>query len=94
LLFWKAIQDAKSHGLHVFDLGRSECDNAGLIAFKDRLGSARSLLTYARFSLSPPADMFGPNAANWAGKIAKNVVPYLPDRILGLIGSALYRHVA
>ena len=94
LLFWKAIQDARRDGLHVFDLGRTECDNAGLITFKDRLGSARSLLTYARFSLSPPSDMFGTNAAKWAGRIAKGMVPYLPDRILEMIGSALYRHVA
>lgn len=94
LLFWRAIQEGKRDGLLTFDLGRTECDNAGLITFKDRLGSTRSLLTYARFSLSPPSDMFGPNAAKWAGRIARGVVPYLPDRILRMIGSALYRHVA
>lgn len=94
LLFWRAIQDGKRDGLLTLDLGRTECDNAGLIAFKDRLGSARSLLTYARFSVSPPSDMFGPNAAKWAGRIARGVVPYLPDRVLRMIGSALYRHVA
>ena len=94
LLFWRAIQDARRDGLHVFDLGRSECDNAGLITFKDHLGSARSTLTYSRFSLSPPSERSGPNAAEWAGRIARGVVPYLPDRILRMIGSVLYRHVA
>ena len=94
MLFWRAIQEGKRDGLLTLDLGRTECDNAGLIAFKDRLGSARSLLTYARFSVSPPSDMFGPNAAKWAGRIARGVVPYLPDRVLRMIGSALYRHVA
>ena len=94
LLFWRAIQEGKRDGLLTFDLGRTECDNAGLITFKDRLGSARSLLTYARFSVSPPSDMFGPNAAKWAGRIARGVVPYLPDRVLRMIGSVLYRHVA
>ena len=94
LLFWRAIQDARRDGLHVFDLGRSECDNAGLITFKDHLGSARSTLTYSRFSLSPPSERSGTNAAEWAGRIARGVVPYLPDRILGMIGRVLYRHVA
>ena len=94
LLFWKAIQEGKRDGLLTFDLGRSECDNAGLITFKDRLGSARSLLTYARFSLSPPSAMFGRSVTEWAARLAKGVVPFLPDRILRMVGSALYRHIA
>jgi hypothetical protein len=94
LLFWRSIQEAKRAGLRVFDLGRSECDNAGLITFKDRWGGARSTLTYARISLCPPSDMFGGSSAKWAKRIARGVVPCLPDRILGLIGGALYRHIA
>lgn len=94
LLFWRSIQEGKRDGLCVFDLGRSEFDNTGLIAFKDRWGSARSTLTYARFSLSPPSGMFGRNVTEWSGRLAKGVVPFLPDRILRMVGSALYRHIA
>ena len=94
LLFWRSIQEGKRDSLRVFDLGRSDCDNAGLIAFKDRWGSARSTLTYERFSLSPPSGMFGSNVTEWAGRLAKGVVPFLPDRILRMVGSALYRHIA
>jgi len=94
LLFWRSIQEGKRDGLRIFDLGRSECDNTGLITFKDRWGSARSTLTYARFSLSPPSDRFGRGVAAWAGRIARGMVPCLPDRILSLVGSALYRHIA
>jgi CelD/BcsL family acetyltransferase involved in cellulose biosynthesis len=94
LLFWRSIQEGKRDGLRVFDLGRSECNNTGLITFKDRWGSARSTLTYARFSLSPPSGLFGRNVTEWAGRLAKGVVPFLPDRILGMVGSALYRHIA
>ena len=94
LLFWKTIQEAKHDGLLIFDLGRSESDNTGLIAFKDRFGSARSLLTYTRFSLSPPSAMFGPHAKRWATRIARFVVPLLPDRLLCMLGSTLYRHIA
>ena len=94
LLFWKAIQEGKRDGLQIFDLGRSEWDNVGLLRFKDRWGSARSSLTYTRFSLSPPSDMFGRDVKAWAGRIARSVVPCLPDRILRMVGSALYRHIA
>jgi len=93
LLFWRSIQEGKRDGLRMFDLGRSEWDNTGLITFKDRWGSARSTLTYARFSLSPPSDMFGRNVTEWAGRIARRVVPCLPDRVLRTVGSALYRHI-
>jgi len=47
-LFWKAIEDAKNDGAQKFDFGRSDCDNAGLITFKDRWGSQRTALTYWR----------------------------------------------
>jgi CelD/BcsL family acetyltransferase involved in cellulose biosynthesis len=91
LLFWKSIQEAKSEGLQAFDLGRSDLDNPGLITFKDRWGAARSTLTYSRFSVEPPAHAIG---AGWPGRIANRVVPFLPDRILTVVGSVLYRHIA
>jgi CelD/BcsL family acetyltransferase involved in cellulose biosynthesis len=94
LLFWEAIQEGKRDGLQIFDLGRSEWDNSGLLRFKDRWGSARSSLTYTRFSLSPPSDMFGRNVTAWAGRIARSIVPCLPDRVLRMVGSTLYRHIA
>ncbi|MFY9725043.1 MAG: GNAT family N-acetyltransferase [Bryobacteraceae bacterium] len=94
LLLWRSIQEGKRDGLRVFDLGRSDCDNMGLITFKDRWGSARSTLTYARFSLAPPSDMLGRHVTEWAGRIAREVVSCLPDRILRMAGSALYRHFA
>ena len=94
LLFWRSIQEAKRDGLRLFDLGRSDCDDAGLITFKDRWGSARSTLAYARFSLAPPSDTFGRNVMGRAGPIARGVVSCLPDRILQMVGSALYRHFA
>ncbi|MGA2271924.1 MAG: GNAT family N-acetyltransferase [Bryobacteraceae bacterium] len=94
LLFWRSIQEGKRDGLRVFDLGRSDCDNTGLITFKDRWGSARSTLTYARFSLAPPSDIFGRHATELAGRIARGVLPCLPNRILSMVGSVLYRHLA
>jgi hypothetical protein len=94
LLFWRSIQESKREGLRVFDLGRSERDDTGLITFKDRWGSTRSTLIYSRFSVLPPTDTFWRNGREWAERIARCVVPCLPDRILRMVGSALYRHIA
>jgi lipid II:glycine glycyltransferase (peptidoglycan interpeptide bridge formation enzyme) len=94
LLFWRTIQEGKGDGLRLFDLGRCEFDNAGLIAFKDRWGAVRSTITYTRFSLSAPSVIFGRSFMQWATRLAKGVVPFLPDRILRRVGSALYRHIA
>jgi hypothetical protein len=91
LLFWKAIQGAKFAGLQTFDLGRTDCDNEGLITFKNRLGATRSSLTYSRLSLSPPAARrSGPPAIR---RLAQRILPWVPDRVLIVAGSVLYRHV-
>jgi CelD/BcsL family acetyltransferase involved in cellulose biosynthesis len=94
LLFWRAIEEAKRDGLRVFDLGRSDSGNAGLIEFKNRWGAARSTLTYMRISASPPRGMAGDAGAGWPRRIAKTVLARVPDRLLCMIGSALYRHIA
>ncbi len=43
-LFWNAIQEAKREQLSEFDIGRSDRDNPGLFAFKDRWGAVRTEL--------------------------------------------------
>jgi len=86
LLFWRAIQRAKEEGAQEFDLGRSDLDNEGLIAFKDHLGATRRPLTYYRYSLS--AD----SARSWTPSIVRRAYALVPKRIQGTIGSALYRH--
>ena len=52
LLLWKTIVEAKASGLTCMDFGRSDADNPGLIAFKDRWGAKSSGLTYLRWSRS------------------------------------------
>ena len=47
---WHAIQEAKNQGLVEFDFGRSDWDNGGLLAFKDRWDTVRSTLTYFRYT--------------------------------------------
>ena len=94
LLFWRSIEEAKREGLRVFDLGRTDCENAGLITFKDRWGSTRSTLVYSRFSDLPLSGSAGQIGTQWSARIARLVVHRLPGCILRMAGSVLYRHIA
>jgi CelD/BcsL family acetyltransferase involved in cellulose biosynthesis len=91
LLLWKAIQEAKSAGLTSFDLGRSDWDNHGLIAFKDRWGASRSVVSCLRY---------GPHSArrrltsDWQTRLARRLFGHTPNALLPLTGSLLYRHLA
>src|ERR1035438_8862890 len=91
-LFWQAIQQAKAAGIEQFDLGRSDFEDEGLIAFKEHLGALSSELTYYRNpgvekhkESSKPAQL----ARSWA----REALVRLPDSVLAGIGQAVYRHV-
>ena len=88
LLFWSAMQDGKGNGAREFDLGRSDVDNAGLIAFKERWGATRSSLTYWRSqSRRRPAAL-----ARWGTTLARKIVAHAPETVLVAAGKTLYRH--
>ncbi len=89
LLFWRTIAEAKAAGLSCLDLGRSDEDNAGLIAFKDRLGAKSSILSYQRWSrrrLAAPTK-------RRLYQFVKRLFAVMPDPILRITGRILYRHV-
>ena len=86
-LFWKTILDAKSEGLSLFDLGRTDSENHGLSAFKNRLGAAESALTYIRYSASDPRPFRQPN------RPVSQLLARLPDALFSAAGRLLYRHL-
>jgi lipid II:glycine glycyltransferase (peptidoglycan interpeptide bridge formation enzyme) len=88
-LLWKAIQDAKELGVTEFDLGKSEWNNPGLIAFKDNWGTQRSVLAYARYPARPHRASHGAHGSRLAGLFFSSV----PDAMLAATGRALYRHI-
>jgi lipid II:glycine glycyltransferase (peptidoglycan interpeptide bridge formation enzyme) len=88
LLFWKAIQEAKAMGLCEFDLGRSDWDNPGLIAFKDHWGASRSRLAYYRY----PGPRFEIARGGQGKQIPKWILGCLPDRFLTMVGRLSYKH--
>ena len=87
-LLWKAIEDAKDMGLEQFDLGRSDCDNLGLVLFKERWGALGSQLHYWAY---PPRPMGTPE--NWKKEVLRRVVPLAPDFVLRATGKLLYGHI-
>ena len=93
-LYWESIQRAKALGLEVFDLGRADADQIGLITFKSRWGATQSNLTYLRFSLSEnPTHAFEAGRTTWKTRAAKNVFAHAPTWILPELGDLLYRHI-
>jgi lipid II:glycine glycyltransferase (peptidoglycan interpeptide bridge formation enzyme) len=94
MLFWRSIQEAKRDGLCMFDLGRSECENTGLIKFKDRWGARCSLITYLRMLASTQSKgAFVPAGADWKERTVKKLLPHLPNRVLISAGGLIYRHI-
>ncbi|HVB58106.1 MAG TPA: GNAT family N-acetyltransferase [Candidatus Acidoferrales bacterium] len=94
LLLWRSIEEAKCAGLRTFDFGRSDCDNAGLILFKERWGAIRSTLIYSRYTTSVKSrDNYKPREAQWKLRIAKRLLSHAPGKVLSMVGDALYKHI-
>jgi lipid II:glycine glycyltransferase (peptidoglycan interpeptide bridge formation enzyme) len=91
LLFWKAIQEAKSEQLSSFDLGRSDWENHGLIAFKDRWGASQSVVSCLRYS---PHSAVRRATSTWQTRLARRLCGHTPNALLPLTGSLVYRHLA
>src|SRR6185295_6506670 len=89
MLFWNAIQEAKQAGAEELDLGRSDCDDTGLIAFKEHWSAERFPLTYWRHPETAKSAL----TDGWKVRYAKPLFGRLPDSVLTLTGKVLYRHI-
>ena len=87
-LFWKTIQEAKDKGYEELDMGRSDTDNPGLVAFKSHWGSTCSVLNYWQY----PSSVTGLQSP-WKMKLLTNLVSIAPDASLIAAGNLLYRHI-
>lgn len=92
-LFWKAIQESKQSGAQQLDLGRSETDNPGLVAFKDHLGAKCSRLYYFRACLESSRSSITARRGDWRLRLAKRAFARMPDSVLKMTGNLLYRYV-
>jgi CelD/BcsL family acetyltransferase involved in cellulose biosynthesis len=89
-LFWRTIQDARAAGARELDLGRSDQDNPGLVAFKEHLAATRSTLTYWR----APAAARAATDNGWTVRIARRIYARLPGGVRRAAGRLIYPHIA
>jgi hypothetical protein len=89
MLLWRAIQDAVGQGCRAFDFGRSDIENAGLIAFKDHWGATGKPLNYCYYP--PRAAGRAPNQL--ARVLARGFARFAPERLLVAGGSLIYPHL-
>lgn len=88
LLFWRTIQEAKEDGFDELDLGRSEPDNVGLVAFKESWGAIKTELAYWVYP-----ERIQAHPGKWQRKLVRSVVSVSPDVALKTVGKLLYRHI-
>lgn len=88
-LFWRLIEESKASGGKRIDFGRSDLDNEGLMAFKDKLGTTRRLLKYYRYTSSGN----GKAAPVLKSKGLGCLIEVLPNAVLSAAGRVLYKHM-
>ena len=88
-LFWRLVEESKAAGVVKIDLGRSDAENRGLIAFKDRLGGKKKRLTYYRY----PKTKHREASVNWHSGGLGKLFSVLPDIVSSTAGRIVYRHV-
>ena len=89
LLFWKLVEESKASGAEKIDFGRTDLDNAGLLAFKDRLGTTRRQLTYYRYTKTAKQTV----AAFSGSRAVRHVFSILPQAVSSAAGRLLYKHL-
>jgi CelD/BcsL family acetyltransferase involved in cellulose biosynthesis len=88
-LFWRLIEESKASGAERIDFGRSDLDNEGLLAFKDKFGAKRQLLTYYRYPSMGKAKM----VTKPGSQAIRHLFSVLPDIVVSTAGRVLYRHI-
>lgn len=89
LLFWRLIEESKALGVERIDFGRSDLDRESLIAFKDKFGTTKRLLTYYRYTRARGAKAI----PTWNSQALRHFFSVLPDIVLSTGGRILYRHM-
>jgi hypothetical protein len=87
LLLWRAIAAAKALDARTFDFGRTELDNAGLLSFKDKWAPRSAPLVYLR---CPHRVSRGEDRKM---KVLKQIFARMPEKLLAMTGTLIYRHI-
>lgn len=88
-VIWDAMRWGCEHGFELFDLGRTDLTNPGLLQFKRGWGSQESDLTYMRLG-------GGVDHSSGSSGILERLKPFnsrIPLPILKLVGRSIYAHL-
>jgi len=88
-LLWRLIEESKAAGAQKIDFGRSDLDHEGLIVFKDRLGTKKTLLTYYRHTNETGRQ----EASPWESQGLREIICRLPEAFLSKASRVLYKHL-
>jgi lipid II:glycine glycyltransferase (peptidoglycan interpeptide bridge formation enzyme) len=88
LLFWRTIQEAKDGGFEELEMGRSDLDNSGLVAFKEHWGASGRIVSYWTY---PQGQEGLPSV--WKKRLVRRLATTAPDAALEMVGRLLYKHV-
>lgn len=91
LLIWTAIKWSCEQGYHTLNLGRTACDNEGLMEYKRRWGAIEEPLPY--YYYPHIAGVAATSEGSWKHRLLTGCWKQLPLRIAGPMGGYLYRHL-
>jgi len=91
LLLWKAMTWGSTNGYQTLDLGRTACDNQGLMEFKRRWGATKEELPYYYYPQMAGLTATSENSTKY--QLMTSWWKRLPLQIAGPLGGYLYKHL-
>jgi FemAB-related protein (PEP-CTERM system-associated) len=91
LLMWSAISLGCSLGCRTFDLGRTACDNEGLMEFKRRWGAIKEPIPYYYYPAT--SGLAATSEASWKYRLLTSFWKRLPLSVAASLGGHLYKHL-
>jgi CelD/BcsL family acetyltransferase involved in cellulose biosynthesis len=91
LLMWTAIMWGCEHGYKELDMGRTACDNQGLMEFKRRWGAVEVPLPYYYYPAR--AGLAATSESSWRYRLLTSCWKRLPLPVAEVAGNQLYRYL-
>jgi lipid II:glycine glycyltransferase (peptidoglycan interpeptide bridge formation enzyme) len=91
LLMWTAILQGCAEGYQLLDMGRTACDNDGLMEFKRRWGAIKEPLPY--YYYPRVAGLASTSERSWKYQFLTAGWKHLPLPVAGPLGGHLYKHL-
>jgi FemAB-related protein (PEP-CTERM system-associated) len=91
LLMWTAITWGTTHGYRILDLGRTACDNHGLMEYKRRWGAIEEPLPY--YYYPHVTGLAATPEQSWKFRLLTACWKQLPLQVAGPLGGYLYKHM-